>query len=172
VRSADKPLKVSFFGHFGSSNSGNESTLLTILSRLRDLVPESEFFCICTNPGAIVARDGIKALPITTRRIKIWDRGLPLARRVPLAFVGVGAELRQYARAFSELKGTDVLIVPGTGLMTDVFGLHQWGPYSLFKWVLMAKLRRSRVLFLSVFVAGVDLDVRTKVALELGLNQA
>jgi polysaccharide pyruvyl transferase WcaK-like protein len=48
------------------------------------------------------------------------------------------------------LKRTDMLIVPGTGLVTDVFGLSSWGPYSLFKWVLMAKLRRSRVLFVSV----------------------
>ena len=47
-------------------------------------------------------------------------------------------------------EGTDMLIVPGTGLVTDAYGLVSWGPYSLFKWVLMAKLRRSRVLFISV----------------------
>lgn len=34
--------------------------------------------------------------------------------------------------------------------MTDVFGLTHWGPYGQFKWVLMAKLRRSRVMFVSV----------------------
>ena len=87
---------------------------------------------------------------------RIWDREIPLARRVPMAFVGVGAELRQYARAFRELKGTDMLIVPGTGLVTDAFGLLNWGPYSLFKWVLMAKLRRSRVLFVSIGAGPID----------------
>ena len=156
MRSTHKPLKVSFFGHFGSSNSGNESTLLAILSRLRALSPESEFRCICTNPEAVVARDGIEAVPITTRVARIWDRDVPLARRVPMAFVGVGAELRQYARAFRKLKGTDMLIVPGTGLVTDAFGLSDWGPYSLFKWVLMAKLRRCRVLFVSVGAGPID----------------
>jgi polysaccharide pyruvyl transferase WcaK-like protein len=150
------PLKVSFFGHFGSVNSGNESTLLAIHSRLRALFPESEFRCICTNPDAVIARDGIEAVPITSRVARIWDRDIPLARRIPVALVGVGAELRQYARAFRKLKGTDMLIVPGTGLVTDAYGLAQWGPYSQFKWVLMAKLRRSRVLFVSVGAGPID----------------
>jgi polysaccharide pyruvyl transferase WcaK-like protein len=157
VRSTHKPLRVSFFGHFGSSNSGNESTLLAILSRLRALYPESEFGCICTHPEAVAARDGIEAVPISTRVARgLRNRDTPLARRVPMAFVVLGAEPRQYVRAFRRLKGTDMLIVPGTGLVTDAFGLGSWGPYSQFKWVLMAKLRRSRVLFVSIGAGPVD----------------
>ena len=156
MQSTRKPVKVSFFGHFGSPNSGNESTLLAALSRLRSLYPESEFQCICTSPEAVAARDGIEAVSLTTRVTGIWDRDTPVARRVPMAFVGLGRELRQYARAFRKLKGTDVLIIPGTGLVTDAFGLSRWGPYSQFKWVLMAKLRRSRVLFVSVGAGPVD----------------
>jgi polysaccharide pyruvyl transferase WcaK-like protein len=151
-----KPLKVSFFGNFGSLNHGNESTLLAILSRLRSLSPESEFCCICTNPDAVVARDGIDAVPITSRTVRIWDQDIPLVRRVPMAFVGVGAELRQYVRAFRTLKGTDMLIVPGTGLVTDAFCLSHWGPYSQFKWAVMAKLRRCRVLFVSIGAGPID----------------
>lgn len=159
MRSTHKPLKVSFFGHFGSTNHGNESTFLAMLSRLRSLQPESRFQCICTNPEAVVARDGIEAAPITTRVAKIWDRGLPLVRRVPMAFVGVGAELGQYGRAFRVLKQTDMLIVPGTGLVTDAFCLSAWGPYSQFKWVLMAKLRRARVLYVSIGAGPIDRPV-------------
>jgi polysaccharide pyruvyl transferase WcaK-like protein len=73
-----------------------------------------------------------------------------------MAFVVVGAEPRQYVRAFRKLKGTDMLIVPGTGLVTDAFGLGSWGPYNQFKWTLMAKLRRSRVLFVSVGAGPID----------------
>jgi polysaccharide pyruvyl transferase WcaK-like protein len=155
VRSTHKPLKVSFFGHFGTPNPGNESTLLAIVSRLRALYPDSEFRCICTNPEAVVATEGIEAIAITTRA-RIWDRDVPMARRVRMAFVGVGAELLQYGRAFRKLEGTDMLIVPGTGLVTDAFGLAYWGPYSQFKWVLMAKLRRSRVLFVSIGAGPID----------------
>jgi polysaccharide pyruvyl transferase WcaK-like protein len=156
VRSARRPMKVSFFGHFGSGNTGNESTFIAVLAHLRSLSPEGEFSCICLNPGAVAARDRIDAVPITTRVARIWDRDVPLARRVPMAFVGVGAEARQYARAFRNLRGTDVLIVPGTGLLTDAYGLSNWGPYSLFKWALMAKLRRGRLLFLSVGAGPID----------------
>ena len=156
MRSPHKLLRVSFFGHFGSLNSGNESTLLAIISRLRALSPETEFRCICLNPEAVVARGGIEAFAITTRVARIWDRDVPLATRVAMAFVGVGAELRQYARAFRKLNGTDMLIVPGTGLLTDAFGLSHWGPYSVFKWVLMAKLRGSRVLFVSIGAGPID----------------
>jgi polysaccharide pyruvyl transferase WcaK-like protein len=151
-----KPLKVGFFGHFGSSNSGNESTLLVILARLRSVSPESELWCICTNPEAVAARDGIEAVPITTSVAKIRNREAPLARRVPMAFAGVRAELRQYAGAFRKLKGTDMLIVPGTGLVTDAYGLCHWGPYSVFKWTLMAKLRGCKVLFVSVGAGPID----------------
>lgn len=166
-----KPLRVSFFGHFGGLNSGNESTLLAILSRLRSLFPESEFCCICTKPEAVVARNGIEAIQITTRGARIWDREIPMTRRVPMAFLGVGAELRQYARAFTKLKGSDMLIVPGTGLVTDAYCLSHWGPYSVFKWVLMAKLRGCRVLFVSVGAGPID-RVRGRVLVKAALSLA
>jgi polysaccharide pyruvyl transferase WcaK-like protein len=150
------PLRVSFFGHFGSANSGNESTLLAIVSRLRALFPDGQFRCICTHPDTLVTTSGIEALPITSRDGRIWDRRIPFARRLPLALAGVAAELAQYARAFAELKRTDLLIIPGTGLVTDAFGLANWGPYSQFKWVLMAKLRRAKVLYVSVGAGPVD----------------
>ena len=143
-------MKISLFGHFGSPNIGNESTLLATLARLRTRFPDSELRCICTIPETVVARDGIDAIPITTRTAKLWDRRLPLARRVPMAFAGVGAELQQYLRAFEQMDETDMLIVPGTGVLTDAYGLSYWGPYSLFKWVLAAKLRGVKVFVVSV----------------------
>jgi hypothetical protein len=48
------------------------------------------------------------------------------------------------------MKGSEMLIVPGTGLLTDAYGLLGWGPYNLMKWTLAARLRGCRVLFVSV----------------------
>ena len=110
-------MKISFFGHFGSPNSGNESTLLAILSRLRSLSPDCEFCCICTNPDVVIARDGIAAVPISTRLVRIWDRQIPMENRVRMAFLGVREEVGQYVRAFNTLRETDMLIIPGTGLL-------------------------------------------------------
>jgi polysaccharide pyruvyl transferase WcaK-like protein len=65
-------------------------------------------------------------------------------------------ELRQYVRAFRILDGTDMLIVPGTGLLTDAYGLSSWGPYNMFKWSLLAKVRGCRLLFVSVGAGPID----------------
>jgi polysaccharide pyruvyl transferase WcaK-like protein len=154
-------MKISFFGHFGTRNTGNESTLLAVHSRLRELAPDSEFACICSHPDLVAAREGIEAVPIDSRVVRLWkhDDSLRLDRRLGAALVGMKEELREYLRAFRSLKGTDVLIVSGTGLVTDAYGLAGWGPYGQFKWALMAKLRGCKVVFLSVGVGPVDRPV-------------
>jgi polysaccharide pyruvyl transferase WcaK-like protein len=43
-----------------------------------------------------------------------------------------------------------MLVVPGTGLLTDAYGLLSWGPYNMFKWSLAAKLRCCKLVFVSV----------------------
>ena len=58
-----------------------------------------------------------------------------------MAVLGLSQEVREYIRAWRVLKGTDMFVVPGTGLLTDAFGLAGWRPYGLFKWSLMARLR-------------------------------
>jgi polysaccharide pyruvyl transferase WcaK-like protein len=73
-----------------------------------------------------------------------------LGKRLRTAFPGLGEEIREYIRAWRTLKGTDLFIVPGTGLLTDAWGVSGWGPYGLLKWSLMARLRGCRVMFVSV----------------------
>jgi polysaccharide pyruvyl transferase WcaK-like protein len=41
-------------------------------------------------------------------------------------------------------------MIPGTGLLTDAYGLLGWGPYNLFKWSLIAKICGCKLLFVSV----------------------
>jgi len=43
-----------------------------------------------------------------------------------------------------------MLIVPGTGLLTDAWGLMGWGPYNLLKWTLIARMCGCKILFVSV----------------------
>ena len=139
----DANAKVVIFGHFGSQNSGNESTLIAFIAQIRARTPEVQLCCVCTNPEAVAAREGIVAEAITTRRP---TGGAPLVKVVKVAC----SEAGQYLRAFRILRRTETLVIPGTGLVTDAFGLQGWGPYSLLKWVLVAKLRRTRVLFVSI----------------------
>jgi polysaccharide pyruvyl transferase WcaK-like protein len=143
--------KVTFFGHFGQINFGNESTLQAILYHLRCHCPDTEVLCICTNPEAVAAIYNVNAVAIEDFSFKPeWLRGNAFARLLRKVFIGVPSELYRWFQAFQMLKGTDVFIVPGTGLLTDAFGQISWGPYAIFKWSLTARLRRCKLLFVSV----------------------
>ena len=142
-----KPTKISLFGNFGSTNPGNEATLLAVISRLRLLFPECELCCICGFPSNVMAARGIRAVSCTVRSARIWDRQAPLLERVRLALPGLREEAWEYVRAWRTLEDGDLLIVPGTGLLTDAWGLSRWGPYGLLRWSLVARLRGCRVIF-------------------------
>jgi polysaccharide pyruvyl transferase WcaK-like protein len=141
---------ISFFGGFGLGNFGNEITLQAILYHLRHRLPESEVNCICTHPEVTSANHNVKALPITRTVINLWRPKNRVARGLRSLFFGIPSELYRWLEALWTLKHTDVLIIPGTGLLTDAYGLRSWGPYNIFKWSLMAKLRGCQLFFVSV----------------------
>jgi polysaccharide pyruvyl transferase WcaK-like protein len=144
-------MKISFFGHFGQGNFGNEITLQAILYHLRRMVPNAEVTCICTGPETVGPAYNIAAVPIGGAVFKPWAfRTNPLARLVRKIFVGIPSELYRCLRILMTLRNTDLLIVPGTGLLTDAYGLFNWGPYSMFKWSALAKLCHCKLFFVSV----------------------
>ena len=142
--------RIYFFGHFGSPNFGNEITIQTILYHLKRLLPQADVACICTYPKSFAAHQNVKAIPISRTFGKPWNLRTRLAKLLRKIFIAVPSELWRWLDAFKTLKGTDVLIIPGTGLLTDAYGLRGWGPYNLFKWSLIAKLSGCEVQFVSV----------------------
>src|SRR5262249_33992535 len=65
-------------------------------------------------------------------------------------FVGLPSVPYRWAKGLMKLRTTDALIIPGTGLLTDAYGLTGWGPYNLFKWSLIAKICRCKLFFVSI----------------------
>ena len=145
-----KPKKICFFGHFGSPNFGNEITFQTVLYHVRRRLPEAEVACICTEPESLAATQKIDTVPISRNFVKPGKLRTRLARLLRKIFIGLPSEPWRWLEAFRTLKGADALIVPGTGLVTDAYGLMAWGPYNLFKWSLVASICRCKVLFVSV----------------------
>jgi polysaccharide pyruvyl transferase WcaK-like protein len=141
---------ISFFGGFGLGNFGNEITFQAILYQLRHRLPNVDINCICTHPEVTSANHDVKALPITRTVINIWRPKNRVARVLRSIFFGIPSELYRWLEAFTTLKHTSCLIIPGTGLLTDAYGLTSWGPYNIFKWSLMAKIRGCKLLFVSV----------------------
>ena len=141
---------IIFFGHFDSTNYGNESTLQAVLYNLRRFLPEADVTCISTGPEATIANHHIDAIPISEVFFRSWAPQNCVTKVLRKIFVGLPSKPLRWIRAFLRLKDADMLIIPGTGLLTDAYGLSNWGPYSLFKWSLIAKARRCKLVFISV----------------------
>ena len=146
----NKRRKIAFFGHFDSTNFGNESTLQAILYHLRRFQPDAEVTCICTGPEATVATHHIEAVPLAETFVKSWVPRNPVSRVLRKVCIGLPSEPYRWIKRFTRLRHTDMLIIPGTGLLTDAYGLFGWGPYDLLKWSLIAKVCRCKLLFVSI----------------------
>lgn len=60
-------------------------------------------------------------------------------------------ELRFVFQCYRNIKGIDFLIIAGSHQLIDCIAGGAWGhPYTLFKWVLVAKMVKTKVAFMSV----------------------
>jgi polysaccharide pyruvyl transferase WcaK-like protein len=156
IRAKRNQKTVSFFGGFGLGNFGNEITLQAILYHLRSALPNVEVSCICTDPAATAAAYNVTGLPVSRTFLNAWQPHNRVARALRSVFIGTPIEVYRWLDGFITLIRTDVLIIPGTGLLTDAYGIRSWGPYSIFKWSLLAKMSGCKVLFVSVGAGPID----------------
>lgn len=157
MNSADAKRKTIFlFGNFGTGNIGNECTLQAFLHACRNYMPDAGLTGICSIPEDVSIRHGLHSIPINDGgREKKGKRKRYASRWIRILLLWLPAEARQWMRAYRSLKSADGLILVGTGVITDeetgVWGL----PYEIMKWTVVAKLRRSKVFFVSVGVERV-----------------
>jgi polysaccharide pyruvyl transferase WcaK-like protein len=145
---------ITLFGNFGTQNLGNEYTLQAILENLRRIVPDAQINCICPDPQDATARHGIPAFLLSYRYAKEFSsrpaRRGGILKWLRRALIRLPLELVQWLKAFKALKGTGLLVMTGTGMLGDFgigpFDLH----YEILKWSVLAKLRGSKLLFVSV----------------------
>jgi polysaccharide pyruvyl transferase WcaK-like protein len=149
-RAGNKVTSIAFFGHFASTNLGNEATLQAILHQLCCFRPHAEFICISTNPDAAIATHQINAIPISETFIKYRPSQNAFIRLIQKGCIAIPSEAYRWVKGFASLRRTDMLIIPGTGLLSDAWGLRSFGPYNLFKWSLIAKSCGCKLLFISV----------------------
>jgi polysaccharide pyruvyl transferase WcaK-like protein len=149
------PKKIAFFGHFDGTNFGNECSLQTILYHLHRLQPEAQVTCICSGPQTTATTYHIRTLPFDGVFRKPWT---PRSR--PTRVVRkIHAALRlpfQLIESIRSIRDTDMLVIPGTGLLTDAYGLRGWGPCGLLKWSLIAKACGCKVALVSVGAGPID----------------
>ena len=148
--------KIALFGVFGIGNLGNECTLQAMIYNIQRHLPDAEISCICSGPEEIKSSYGIPAVPIRETPFKAQPRkksgAIKLLRRV---FVGIPAELYRCYKAVKTLKGSDMIVMTGTGMLGDFgilpFDLH----YDILRWAILARLCRCKLLFVSVGVGPI-----------------
>jgi len=170
------PTSIVFYGNFGAGNLGNEVTLQTVIEETRRWLPDARLLCVCTSPGDVQTRHGIAAVSSLSHEYHwAWsdlDTGRPrenrdalppgggtherrgvmarLARLAGIMFGRVPREVAHWYRMLRLIARSDMLVVAGTGIVTDAnCGSLSW-PYEMFKLTILARLCGARVVFLSV----------------------
>jgi len=156
-----KGNKIVFFGVFGNQNLGNECTLEATMYNIHMALPDATFICLCTVPEDTELRHNIPAF-VAHREYPAWldsqlwsgrrSRCMKFLRRI---LFRIPLELIHWANGFKVMKGSQMLIVPGTQVVSDYMtGPFNW-PYDIFKWAIIAKLCRAKVLFLNIGVGPI-----------------
>ncbi|SRR6266567_5526741 len=143
--------KIALFGAFGVGNLGNECTLQAMICNLREHLPDAEISCICSGPEEVASRYGISAFPIREALFQVQSaKGSGVIRFLKRIIVGIPAELYRWYKAARVLKGFDMLVMTGTGMLGDFgilpFDLH----YDILRWSIIARFCRCKLLFVSV----------------------
>src|SRR5262245_41549451 len=142
------PRRIIFFGNFGTQNLGNECTLHAVICNTLTRVPDAQMTCLCTIPEDTAARHNISAIP--KQALNAHDQPgecRPLAKWLRRLFFRIPVELLHWVKGFRLMSATHMLIVPGTGIVSDYLtGPFGWA-YDIFKWSSIAKLCRVKVLF-------------------------
>jgi polysaccharide pyruvyl transferase WcaK-like protein len=166
--------RVGLLYHLGGGNLGDDATLAVVRRNIESRWPDAEILGFTMNPEDTRRRHGIPSYPL---RRKTWDLGprsapgklllkenarILLRKWRPLfsAFRTIHAvvvrfpatflkELVFLGRSFSRLRSLDILLVAGGGQLTDWLGTWQF-PYTIFTWVLLARLAGAKCIFLNV----------------------
>src|SRR5215472_5977822 len=164
--------KIGLLDHVGGGNLGDDATLDAVAGNIKRRWPNAEIVVFSMNPDDTETRHGIRSHPI---RRKGWSIGYKPAGTEATLKETVKALTRKYSAVFYLLKATyavvrlpevfrelsflvssrrniksfDLLIISGGGQLTEKDG--PWGfPYTIFKWVVLARSAGVRCMFLNV----------------------
>jgi polysaccharide pyruvyl transferase WcaK-like protein len=165
--------KIGLLNHVGGGNLGDDATLDAVAGNIKRRWPNAEIIAFSMNPDDTETRHGIMCYPI---RRKGWSIGYKpagteatfkesvraLTRKYRVVFYllkATSAVVRLPSEAFRELsflvssrhniKSLDLLIISGGGQLTEKDG--PWGfPYTIFKWVVLARSAGVSCIFLNV----------------------
>jgi polysaccharide pyruvyl transferase WcaK-like protein len=143
--------KIILYGHFGSGNIGNDSSLEAALYHIRKYRPDAHLICVCNGPQEIAERFGIETHHMAGTHAEDHESG-----RLKRLWLRLTDELSFWIKRPSWFRPGDQFIVVGTGAVDDMAVRRFWhSPYELYKWCKTAKMGGAQVIFLSVGVGPI-----------------
>ena len=165
--------RIGLLHHVGGGNLGDDATLDAVAGNIKQRWPKAEIVAFSMNPDDTETRHGIRSHPL---RRKGWSFGYKPSRTQATLRDAVSVLARKYKVVFRVLKATkgllclpsetcrelsfltssrrnikslELLIISGGGQLTENGG--PWGfPYTIFKWVVLARSAGVRCIFLNV----------------------
>jgi polysaccharide pyruvyl transferase WcaK-like protein len=166
ILSSHRPKKIGILGYYSGGNLGDETVVAILIKTIRDYYPNAELFGFSLRPANTERRHGIRSFPVRHQvessfsprplsRSTVEGRPDPVTRLKNLLkkyprLLALLKELIFLRRSFQRLKGLDLLIVPGSGPLTDWWGGPWTHPYSLLSWALLAKMTGTKFVALSI----------------------
>jgi polysaccharide pyruvyl transferase WcaK-like protein len=143
--------RLLLYGHFGTGNFGNDSTLEAMLHNVGRLRPDADVACVCTGPDVVAERYGIPALPAHALDSSNGGGNRSRMMHVALRLASRGAdEIDFWRKRPGWLRSFDQFIIVGTGAVDDMASRPWKGPYDMARWCRAAHMAGARVVFLSV----------------------
>jgi polysaccharide pyruvyl transferase WcaK-like protein len=144
--------RVGLCGLLGSGNSGNEASMETVLTYLRDVHPNAIVDAMCGGASRVRANYGINAIPLLWYE-KYENRTSGL-KASTLKALGKGIDV---FRTVSWVRRHDVVIVPGAGVLEATLPMRPWGfPYAMFLVCVSGRISGTKVALVSVGAALIN----------------
>jgi polysaccharide pyruvyl transferase WcaK-like protein len=169
--------KIGLLQHVGHGNLGDDATVASVMHNIKSRWPHARIVGLTLNPSDTEKRHGIKSYAIrrdcklppvpsasergsestvlrlkaALRRYRVLNLVLRSVKaatiRAPRAFF---QELPFLIESFRIVRSLDLLVVSGGGQLRDSWKGPWKFPYTLFKWVILAKLSGTRCYFINV----------------------
>lgn len=137
--------RIGLFGGFGVGNYGNDASLEAMLRTLRRSMPDAELVCICPLPERVATTFGVTGVPISAPEFR--SRFL---RNLNQLLVRLPRKLAAWTHALRTMRSLDVVVIPGTGVLDDLWHGPGGFPYVLFRWCLAARMSRTPMHMVSI----------------------
>ncbi|WGF88910.1 polysaccharide pyruvyl transferase family protein [Marinivivus vitaminiproducens] len=163
--------RVGVWGHFHGRNQGDELVVSVVIEAIRAHLPEADIVAISSAPADTRRRHRVAALPMapgdeaptSSADAQPGPSRSEPAGRARSSWAWTARKLRRVQTEFALLyraqrgvAGLDLLIVAGSGQLTDIWGGPLTHPWRTFAWALACRMRGVPYAMLSIGTGPIE----------------